>query len=127
MRWFLDVLFITSCAALAGALAGLVLLLLKRPLLAQRVAKRATLIALVVIGVAIAELQVLWVAPERVAPLVVRVSPAGDPTVPARALAQGISEIMNCSALAIPAIVLGSVAWLVARPQLARSAPQRRT
>src|SRR5690348_12921148 len=104
MTWFLDAVFLTSCVALVGAAAGVVLLFMKRWELARGVAKRATLIALVVIGIAVAELQVLWTAPARVAPLLVHVLPPGDPSVRARALAEGISEIMNCSALAIAAV-----------------------
>jgi hypothetical protein len=120
--WFLHAVFITSCAALAGAVAGIVLLFLKRWTLAHRIAKRAALIALVVLGVVIAELQVLWTAPGLVAPLLVRVLPPGDPGEQARALAEGISELINCSALALPAAVLGGVGWVVARRQLKRSA-----
>ncbi len=118
VTWFLHAIFITTCAALAGAVAGIVLLFLKRWVLTHRVAKRATLIAMVVLGVAVAELQVLWAAPGLVAPLLERVLPPGDPSVRARALAEGISEIMNCSALALPAIVLGGVGWLIARWRL---------
>ena len=122
MTWFLHAVFIIACAALAGGIAGIGLLFLKRWALARLVAKRATLIALVVLGVAVAELQVLWSAPGLVAPLLLRALPPGDPGGRARALAEGISEIMNCSALAIPAAVLGSIGWLVARRQLKRSA-----
>jgi hypothetical protein len=118
MTWLLRLIFITTCAALAGAVAGVVLLLLKRWALAHRVAKRATLIALLVLGVAIAELQVLWTAPGLVAPLLLRALPPGDPAVRARALAEGISALINCSALAIPAVVLGGVGWAVGRWRL---------
>ncbi len=112
---FLDALFVTTCAALAAAIASIALLLFKRPVLAYRVAKRATLIAIVVLGVAIAELSVLWAAPGLIAPLVVRVLPVGDPSEKARALAEGISEIMNCAALTIPAVALGGIGWMVSR------------
>lgn len=122
MTWFLHAVFITTCATLSGALAGIVLLFVKRWTLAHLVAKRATLIAVVVLGVAVAELQVLWTAPGMVAPLLLRALPPGDPSVRARALAEGISEIMNCAALAIPAAVLGGIAWIVARRQLRHSA-----
>jgi hypothetical protein len=125
MSWFLDALFVTTCAALAAANASIVLLFFKRPVLAYRVAKRATLIAVVVLGVAIAELSVMWADPGLIAPLVVRVLPPGDPTVKAQALAEGISEIMNCAALAIPAVVLGGIGWIVARRQSKRSGKQQ--
>jgi hypothetical protein len=116
--WFLHVLFITACATLAGAVAGIVLLFLERPSVAGRVAKRATLIAMVVLGVAVAELQVLWTAPGIVAPLLLRALPPGDPSVRARALAEGISDSMNCAALAMPAVVLGGIGWIAARRRL---------
>jgi hypothetical protein len=103
-----------------GALAGVVLLFLKRPVLAHRVAKRATLLAALVLAVAIAELQVLWTAPGRVAPLVVRALPPVDPSMKARALGEAIAEIMNSAGLALPAVVLGGIAWLAARPQKKR-------
>ena len=122
MIWFLHVLFITACATLAGAVAGIVLLFLERPSVAGRVAKRATLIAMVVLGVAVAELQVLWTAPGMVAPLLLRALPPGDPSVRARALAEGISEIMNSAALAMPAAVLGGIGWIAARGRLKRAA-----
>lgn len=93
MTWFLHAFFIVTCAALASAIAGIVLLFFKRWALARLVAKRATLIALVVLGVAVAELQVLWTAPGLAAPLLLRVLPPGDPGQRARALAEGISEI----------------------------------
>ena len=121
MTWFLHVLLITGCATLAGAVAGIVLLFLKRRNFTHRIAKRATLIAVVVLGVAVAELQVLWAAPGLVAPLLLRTLPASDPGERARALAEAISEIMNCSALAFPAAVLGGVGWVVSRWQLKRS------
>lgn len=113
---------ITTWVALAGAVTGIVLLVFKRPALARRIAKRATLLSLVILGVAVAELQVLWSAPGREAPLLLRALPPGDPSVRARALAEGISAIMNCSALAIVAAVLGGIGWVVARAQLRRSA-----
>jgi hypothetical protein len=112
--WFLRVLFIAACVALVGAVASIVLLFFKRPVLARWIAKRATLLGAVVLGVAIAELQVLWLAPERVLP-------PGDPSGKVRALAEGISEIVNCSALALPAVVLGGLGWIVARGQVKRS------
>jgi hypothetical protein len=120
VTWFLHAVFITSCCALAGAAAGIVLLLLKRWALAHRVAKRVSLMALVVLGIAVAELQVLWSAPGVVAPLIVRALPAGDPSLRARALAEGISELMNCAALAVPAAALGGIAWVVSRARLRR-------
>jgi hypothetical protein len=104
VTWFLRGILITACAALAGSVASIVLLFFKRSAPAHRVAKRATLLALVVLGVAVAELQVI-----------LRVLPAGDPSTRARALAEGISEVMNCSALALAAVVLGGVAWFLAR------------
>jgi hypothetical protein len=122
VTWLLRALFIVSGATIAGAVAGVGLLFFKRWALAHRVAKRATLMALVVLGVGIAELQVLWTAPGLVAPLLLRALPTGDPSVRARALAEGISEIMNSSALALLASVLGVIGWVVARRQLGRSA-----
>jgi hypothetical protein len=122
VTWFLHAVFITTCAALIGAAAGIVLIFLRRWALARLVAKRATVIALVVLGVAVAELQVLWTSPGLVAPLLLRALPPGDPSVRARALAEGISEILNCSALAVPAAVLGGIGWVVARWQIKRSA-----
>jgi len=68
MTWFLHAVFMTTCATLAGAVVGIVLLFFKRWSLAHRIAKRATLIALLVLGVGVAELQVLWSAPALVAP-----------------------------------------------------------
>jgi hypothetical protein len=79
VTWFLHALLITTCATLAGAVAGIVLLFGKRWTLAHRVAKRATFIALVVLGIAVAELQVLWAAPGLVARLLLRALPPGDP------------------------------------------------
>jgi hypothetical protein len=121
VSWFLHVILITACAALTAAVSGIVLLVLKRSLLAQRVAKRATLMGLVVLGVAVAEVGVLGAAPGLAIPVLVRELPPGDPSVKARALAEGISEIMNCSALALVAVVLGGVGWVVAREQVKRS------
>jgi len=115
VSWFLQAVFITSCAALAAAVASIVLLFLARPALAERVAKRATLAAALLLAVSIAELQVLLAAPARVAPLLVHVGPPGDPSIVARALAEGISEIMNCAALAVPAVMLGGIGWMIAR------------
>jgi hypothetical protein len=114
-----------SSATLAGAVAGIVLLFLKRWSLVHRIAKRATLIAVVVLGVAVAELQVLWTAPGPAAPLLLRALPPGDPSVRARALAEAISEIIICFALALPAAVLGAVGWGVSRRRLKRSAIAR--
>jgi hypothetical protein len=128
--WFLRVLFFMTCAALGGAVVGIVLLFLERPGLARRLAKRATLLAVVVLAVVVAELQVLWTPAGSVEPLFLRALPAGDPSTRARALAQGISDIIHCAALAIPAVVLGAIGWIVARGQLRRSSaearPQRR-
>jgi hypothetical protein len=122
MTWFVHAVFITGCATLVGAVASIVLIFVKRWALARLVAKRATLLAIVVLGLAVAELQVLSSAPALIAPLLVQVLPSGDPSVKARALAEGISAIMNCAALAIPAALLGAIAWVVARRQLKRSA-----
>jgi hypothetical protein len=119
VTWFLHALLLTTVASLVGAVVGVVLLFLKRWVLAHRIAKRATLIAVVVLGVVVAEIQVLWTAPGVVAPLLVRTLPPGDPGERARALAEAISEIMNCAALAIPAAVLGGIGWVVARRRLA--------
>jgi hypothetical protein len=118
---YLRVAFIVASGALAGAVVGIVLLVLKRPMLAHRVAKRATLSAVVVFGVLVAELQLLVRAPRLVVPFLVRVTP-GDPSSMARALAESISELMNCAALAVPAVWLGGIGWFVARRRVKGSA-----
>ena len=118
MSWFLHSVFSASCAALAGAIGGIVFVFLKRWVLAHFVAKRATLVALLMIVLLVAEIQMLWTAPGPAAPLLVHALPAGDPSVRARALAEGISEVMNSLALDIPAVLLGGIGWLVSRGRL---------
>ena len=118
LTWFLHALVATAGAALVGAIASTVLLFLRRWALAARVAKRATLVAALVFCIVVAEIQVLWTAPGVVAPLFLRALPPGDPSVTARALADGISEIMNAAALALVAVMLGGTSWGVARRQV---------
>jgi hypothetical protein len=120
VTWFLHALFVTACAALLGAATSVALLFFRRWVLAQRLAKRAMLVAMVVLGIGIAEVQVLWTAPGVVAPLIVRALPAGDPSVTARALGEAISEIMSSLALAIPALVLGGIGWAVSTKRAQR-------
>lgn len=58
VTWFFHAVFIVTCVALVSAVAGIVLLFVKRWALARLVAKRATLTAVVALCVAVAELQV---------------------------------------------------------------------
>src|SRR5690242_4771615 len=75
----------------AAAVAGIVLLFLKRWALAHVVAKEGHADCVLVLGLAVAELQVVWSAPDLIAPLLMRTLPPGDPGERARALAEAIS------------------------------------
>jgi hypothetical protein len=116
VSWFPYALFVASCAALAGALVGIVLLFFKRWPFANRLAKRVTLLALGLIAVVVVELQLLSWAPQ-LAPGLLGL-PVADVSELARHLAEAISELINCAALSVPAAVLGSVGWAVSRSAL---------
>lgn len=48
--------------------------------------------------------------------------PGVGPAHRARVLAEGISELMNCGALSLPALLVGSVVWFVSRKPARRPA-----
>ena len=105
-------LFLIAIGSLVGAAVSLALTLFRRWSLARSSARASTLTALGVVVLAIA-----WMVALPTLPDLVSASPANK----ARLLAEGISEILNCSAPAVPALLLGGLAWLISARRIARA------
>jgi hypothetical protein len=115
VNWFLGFVAILTLATALGAVVGVVLLFFKRWTLAARIARASTLGALAVLGSNVGILTLLFAVPSVSETILLKLLPSGEPGQRARALAEGISEMMNCSALSVPAVLIGGLGWLIAR------------
>jgi hypothetical protein len=115
MTGLVDAVVIGSYATAFGAVCSLVLFSTPYRALTVHIAKASTLAALGIILFAIVILAAAMAIPELGVHLFALPGASSEVTDRARALGEGISELINCSALALFAVAFGGVAWAFAR------------
>lgn len=123
----LGAVLLLAYGGFAGAFVAVMAAVLRRWPLAHRVARAAAVAALLALLLSVGALSVMALAPTLVAPLFAPEALAGEPADRARALAEWISELLNCSVLALPTILIAAVVWGLARRRVrATAAPNER-
>jgi hypothetical protein len=121
MNWFFYLLGLTSMLSVAAAVAAALLALFRRWARARTIARFVTLVSGGVVLLVVSAI-ILGITDQGLAMWILdRLIRHGDPSERARILAEGISEMINCSALFVPALVIASPVWFISRKRVART------
>lgn len=116
MAWLFVAIAFVAMGALMFALAGTGACLLKSFPLARRLSRVGTLTALASLAVVLAVGALRLVLPWS--------GDGGHSDVRARMVAETIAELLNCVVFALPAALIGAIAWAIARRKLRATSPR---